>query len=203
MEAFLKSDIEKKLEDEYGPRLQMMMRISPSEARIVFRKLLQKAKKESLDESTANLPENFGDVLLEKESIDGKVKSWLAMKRNEGVRDEDIRKWWNKHDLERRIALEFEDLTRSTEFLRLRDENSVREEEAEKKMEKLFPTYGDPNEPSLKAGNDRPLPYELKDRVERYLERQARANPGEYQREAEQSSTLNAFIRKEIKKGNI
>ncbi|NIN00587.1 MAG: hypothetical protein GTO24_21630 [candidate division Zixibacteria bacterium] len=203
MEAFLKLDIEKKLEDEYVPRLQRMMRISPSEARSVFRKLLQKAKNESVDEGTANLPENFGDVLLEKESVDGKVKSWLAMKRNEGVRDEDIRLWWNRHDLERRIALEFEDLTRSTEFLRLRDENSVREEEAEKLVEKIFPTYGDPNEPSLQAGNDRPLPYELKDRVERYLESQARANPGEYQREAGRSSTLNAFIRREIKKGNI
>ncbi len=202
MEAFLKSDIEKRLEDEYVPKLQMMMNLSLSQAKRVFRELLHKAKEESLDEGTADLPQNFGDILLEKESTDGKIKSWLAMKRNEGVRDEDIRNWWNKHDLERRIALELDGLNRSTHFLKLKEENSLNEKEAERRIEKLFPSFGDPNEPSLTTGDDRPLPYELKERVERYLEK-ASTGPGDCRREAEQSSTINAFVRREIKRGNI
>ncbi len=202
MEVYLKSDIEKKLEDKYVPKLQAIG-MSPLQAKSAFSDLLRKAKEESLEEGTSNLPENFGDMLLEKESRDGKIRSWLAMKRNEGVTDADFRNWWNRHDLERRISLEVDDLSRSNQFLKLKEEGSLSEEDAGKRLDSFFPTYQDPNEPSLTTGDDRPLPYELKDRVDRYLEKKAQTNPERWKREVERSSTLNALIRKEIKRGNI
>ncbi len=202
VEIYLKLDIEKKLEDKYVPKLQAIGML-PLQAKSAFSDLLRKAKEESLEEGTSNLPENFGDMLLEKESRDGKIRSWLAMKRNEGVTDADFRNWWNRHDLERRISLEVDDLSRSNQFLKLKEEGSLSEEDAGKRLDSFFPTYGDPNEPSLTTGDDRPLPYELKDRVDRYLEKKAQTNPERWKREVERSSTLNALIRKEIKRGNI
>jgi hypothetical protein len=202
MEIYLNSDIEKKLEDLYVPKLQMMG-MTPIQAKGVFTDLLKKAKEESVEEGTWNLPENFGDILLEKESTDGKIKSWLAMKRNEGVRDQDIRAWWNLHDLERRISVEFDELGSSTQFFRLKDEDRISEEEATKAVGRFFPTYGDPNEVCFTTGDDRPLPYELKGRVDKYLERVAQVDKEAWKGEVQGTSTLNAFIRKEIKKGNL
>lgn len=203
MEVFLKSDIEKKLEDIYVPKLQMVMGVSPSQAKRAFRDMLQKAKEESLEEGTSNLPQNFGDVLLEKETTDEKIRSWLAMKRNEGVSDEDIREWWNMHDLERRILLSFDDVSRFNRFFKSGEEDGGDEEETARAGREFFPVYGDPNEPSHTAGDDRPLPYELRNRVDRYLEKKAQTDPEGWKRQIERSSTFNAFIRKEIRKGNI
>lgn len=203
MEVFLKSDIEKKLEDIYVPKLQMVMGVSPSQAKRAFRDMLQKAKEESLEEGTSNLPPNFGDVLLEKETTDEKIRSWLAMKRNEGVSDEEIREWWNMHDLERRILLSFDDVSRFNRFFKSGEEDRGDEEETARGGREFFPVYGDPNEPSHTAGDDRPLPYELRNRVDRYLERKAQTDPEGCRRQIERSSTFNAFIRKEIRKGNI
>ncbi len=202
VEIYLNSDIERKLEDLYVPKLRVMG-MTPNQAKSVFANLLKKAKEESVEEGTWNLPENFGDILLEKESTDRKIKSWLAMKRNEGVRDQDIRAWWNQHDLERRISVEFDELGRSTQFFRLKDEEKIGEEEAARAVGRLFPTYGDPNEVCFTTGEDRPLPYELKDRVDRYLESVAQVDREAWKEALQGMSTLNAFIRKEIGKGNL
>jgi hypothetical protein len=203
MEVFLQSDIETELEDVYAPRLQEMMGLSPSQAKLAFRDLLKKAKEQSLEEGTSNLPEGFGDILLQKESTDEKVKSWLAMKRNEGVKDEDIREWWNMHDLERRVLLGFDDMTRVIQFSTFGWEDQIDEKELATEGERFFPAYGDPNEPSLTTGDDRPLPYELKSRVDRYLEKRSQADLKALKKAVEGSSTFNAFIRREIKRGNL
>jgi hypothetical protein len=65
--------IEKQLEDLYIPIVQTMMGIPSSQAKSFFRDMLTQVKKESLKEGTANLPQHFGDVLLEKESTDEKT----------------------------------------------------------------------------------------------------------------------------------
>jgi len=202
VEVFLEADVEKKLEDMYVPKLRGMIGISSSFARQAFRDLLEKAKDESLEEGTSNLGENFGDILLEREREDEKVRSWLAMKRNEGVRDEDIREWWNMHDLERRILLGFDHMTHFSQLSRLGWGDQPYEGRIAT-AGKSFPIYGDPNEPSYTAGDDRPLPYELKNRVNRYLENRIQTDPIEFRKEVEKSSTLNALIRREIKRGTL
>lgn len=51
-------------------------------------------------------------------------------------------------------------------------------------------------------GDDRPLPYELKKRVNEYIGKRM-SDPIEYKRNIETSSSFNALIRKEIKSGNL
>ncbi len=196
------SDIEKQLEDIYLPMFQMMMGMSSSQAKGTFHDMLKQAKEESLKEGTLNLPQNFGDILLEKESLDDKIKSMLARKRIVGARDADIRWWWNMHDLERRIMVKVDELNRMAMFIDSL-EKGMKENKASERVRKFHPIYGDPEDTSHTTDDNGPLPYELKDRINIYIEKRGRANPEQYKREIETSSTFNALIRKEIKKGNV
>ena len=196
------SDIEKQLEHQYLPMFQMMMGMSSSQAKSTFRDMLKQAKQESLKEGTSNLPQNFGDILLEKGASDEKIKSMLARKRIEGARDADIRWWWNMHDLERRMMLKVDELNRMAMFIDS-IEKGMKENKAAERVRNFHPIYGDPDDKSHTTGDDGTLPHELKDRVNIYIEKRGRTNPEQYKREIENSSTFNALIRKEIKKGNI
>ena len=196
------SDIEKQLENLYVPMFEASMGMPSSQAKSTFRDLLKKAKEESQKEGSSNLPGSFGDILLEKESNDAKVKIMLAKKRAEAVRNEDIRWWWNMHDLERRMMLKVDELHAMGMFIDS-CEKGMEKNDAASRVRKFLPLYGDPDDTSHSSGNDRPLPYELKDRVNIYIQKRAKTDPEEYKREIEMSSTFNALIRSEIKKGNI
>ena len=62
---------------------------------------------------------------------------------------------------------------------------------------------GNPDDTAHTTKDDRPLPYELKDRINIYVEKRRQSDPNKFRKEIEQSSTFNALVRKEIKKGNI
>lgn len=195
------SDIEKQLEEQYVPMFQAMG-MSSEQAKSTFQDMIKQAKKESEKDGTSALPQNFGDILLDKESTDDKIKSMLAKRRKEGATDEDIRWWWNMHELERKMMLNFDDMSRLSLLINLREEG-LGEEEAAKEVRKFHPIYGDPEDTTHTSGDDRPLPEELKDRINIYIEKRATTDPKQYKDEMEKSSTFNALIRKEIRKGNI
>jgi hypothetical protein len=65
------------------------------------------------------------------------------------------------------------------------------------------PPFTDPDNTTYTKGDDRPLPCELKNRIDIYIEKRAQTDPEKYKKEIEQSSTFNALIRKEIRAGNI
>lgn len=197
------SNIKKQLEHRYIPMFQMIMGMSSSQAKSTFRDMLKQAKEESLKEGTSNLPQKFGDILLGKESTDEKTKSMLAKKRKEGIKDEDIRWWWNMHDLERRMMLKVDDMCRLAVFIKLREEEGLNEREAAKRVRKSHPVFGDPDDITHTSGDDRPLPYELKDRINIYVEKRSQTNPEKFKEEIKKSPSFNALIRKEIKRGNI
>ena len=111
------AEIEKELQDEYIPMFQTMMNMSSSEADSTFRDLLKQGKVESTQDGTSNLPENLGDSLLERESTDESIGSMLAKARKEGATDEDIKWWWNLHDLERRMMLKVDDLQKTALYI--------------------------------------------------------------------------------------
>ena len=94
-------------------------------------------------------------------------------------------------------------ISRFTLFLKLREEDGLNEEEAAKRVGKSFPIFGDPDDITLSTGEDRPLPYELKDRINIYVEKRSQTDPKQFKREIELSSSFNALVRKEIEKGNI
>ena len=198
----MSSDIEKQLEDYYMSVFQPDG-FSSSEAQNIVRDLLKLAKEECQQEDTLkNLPQNFGNILLERESTVEEIKSMLAKRRKEGVRDEDIRWWWNMHPLERKMMLKVDDVIKLSEFARIQKEEGLNEEEAAKKVRKFHVIYGEPDDTTHTVGDDRPLPEELKDRIDIYIEKQT-TNQEKFKKEIEESSTLNALLRKEIKKGNI
>lgn len=196
------SDIEKQLEKQYLPMFQTMMGMPSSQAKSNFYDILKQAEEESLKEGTSNLPQNFGDILLEKESANDTIKSMLTKLRREGVRDEDIRWWWNMHDLERRMMLKVDEAWRMALYLYEKDKG-IDENKAAEGVRKFYPIYGNPTDISHTTSDDRSLLPELKDRINIYIEKRKVADPEEYKREIENSSTFNALIRKEIRKGNI
>lgn len=63
--------------------------------------------------------------------------------------------------------------------------------------------FGDPDDTTHTKGNYRPLPYELKDRINIYLEKYKKKDPNMLKKVIENSSTFNSLIRNEIKSGNL
>jgi len=176
--------------------------MSPSQAKSAFHNIIQEAKKESLKEYSSGLSENVGDFILAKESSDEKIRSIVAKKRNEGVRDQDIRWWFNMRDLEIRILLKVDDISIHSLFDKLR-EHGLSEDDAAKEIRKRYPLFGDPDDTSQSTGEDRPLPYELKNRITIFVQKRLQKDPETFKNEIEKSSTFNALVREEQKKGNI
>jgi len=199
----ISTDMEIHIEDRYVSMFQEIVGMSPSQAKSAFHDIIQEAKEESLKEDSPDLPENVGGFLLEKKSSDEKIRSILAKKRNEGVRDQDIRWWFNMHDLERRILLKVDDVSMRSLFTKLREQDGLSEDEAAKGIRKGYPVFGDPDDTSHSTGEDRPLPYELKNRINIFVQKRLQKDPEKFKKEIEESSTFNALVREEVKKGNV
>jgi hypothetical protein len=194
--------IRKTMEKVYIPMLMEVMDISLPQAQATFVRLLEEAKHESIDFKTANLPENYGDILISKESEDEETRGMLASRREEGVRDQDIRWWWNRHDLERRMMMKVDEQRRTTVYLRYR-QAGLSKEEAGERVRKSYPSYGDPNSLSDTSPEDKPLPPELKLRIDFYISKRREIDPDAFKEQMETNSTFNALVRKEIRNGNL
>jgi hypothetical protein len=199
--------IEQQLKDVYVPIL-IQSGMSVSQANELFSAWLSLAKEESGKEDMDNLPDNFGDLLLQKEATGPNIKAWLAKVRREGGTDEDIRNWWNLHDLERRIILKNDENSRVALVMDQLEKMGATKETMHESMDKAvaharkyFPFWGDPDDCTHLSGDDRPLPEELKFRVNRWIQRK-QADPN-YKEEVERSTTFNALIRREISEGNL
>ena len=197
------SDLEHKLEELCSASIRELMGVSPAQAEDIARQLMAQAKVESRAERSSELPPHFGDSLLEKESIDESVKLMLTKKRSEGVRDEDIRWWWNMHDIERRMMVKFDDWSKLTLFIKFREENGYGPDMAMVRVRKLFPIFGDPEDTTHASGQDRPLPYELKERINAYIEFRSKTNPKALEQDLERYTSCNSLIREEIDRGAI
>lgn len=197
------SSIEKRLEDIHVSILQAKLGIPPSETKSLFRKMLKEAKEESRKEGTSKLPANYGEILLQKEAVDKNTQAILQKRREEGVKDDDIRWWWGMNDLERRIMSKVDDFFKEALYIHYRREDGFDAEEALKKVRKFHPIYGDPQDTTHTTGDDRPLPYEIKDRVNKWVERRLQTDSDKCQKELEESTTFNALVRREIRRGNI
>jgi hypothetical protein len=200
---FGSSSVEGRLEATYAPILQATMGVSVREAKRLCRDLIAQAKAEARAEGTDDLPADLGDQLLKRErASNAEAVAMLSKKRAEGVRDEDIRRWWNMHDLERRLMLKNDDTSRMGVFLWALDQGLSKEAAADK-VRRTFPMFGDPADESHSAGDDRPLPDELKDRINRYVERRQKSDADQFKRDVEESSSFNALVRAEVRSGNL
>jgi len=193
---------ESELEEFYVDMYVSAKGLSPSEARKTIRTFIQQAKEEAQREGTADLPQNFGDELLAIESTDEKVKAMFSNVRKEGVTDEDIRWWWNMPDLERRLMLKEDENSRIAAFMHHTDQG-LSGEEAAVRVKKFNAMYGDPNDTSKSSGDDRPLPFELKDRINRYIEMRAEQGADSFKADLEATSSFNALVRLEMRNGKL
>jgi hypothetical protein len=201
------SSIEQQLKEVYIPTL-VQSGMSVSQANELFSAWLSLAKEESRKEDMDNLPQNFGDLLLQNEATGPNIKAWLAKVRREGGTDEDIRNWWNLHDLERRIMLKNDENSRMAVVIDILRTMGAATETTQESMDKAvdlarryFPFWGDPDDCAHVSGDDRPLPEELKFRIDLWIQRK-RLDPN-YEEELERSTTFNALVRREIAKGNL
>ncbi len=202
--------IERDLLEQYTSMMSMTMACSHSDANRMAEDMLKQATKESKKEGTYHLPRQFGDIILAGAGTSDSVANTLAeairqnipRKKAEGVRDEDIRWWWNLNDIERRMMVKVDDMTRTALFMQKLDSGKT-PADAAAKVRKFHPMYGDPDDTSNTTGDDRPLPYELKDRVNVYIEKKMTFDPEKSKARIEQASTFNALVREEIRAGNI
>ena len=209
------TDIEKAMLDMYSQMLSMRG-ISSSEAKKLTEDMLDQAIEKSKKDGTYNLPQNLGDIIFGDAETDNptikkiaeSIHQKLPQKREEGVRDEDVRWWWNLNDIERRMMLKQDDAARMTLILHQLENSTESSKEkafdaAAIQVRKFHPIYGDPKDTTHTRGEDRPLPYELKDRINIYIEKRAKEGSGNYKAEIEQSTTFNALVRKEIRAGKL
>jgi hypothetical protein len=186
------------------------------------REMLERVIAAAKAEGTYNLPPDFGNIVLgEAQTPDNHVKQradhirgTLPVKRAEGVTDADIRYYWNLNEIERRWVVEDDNLARMAAYMQALQEsppNLSRDEVtawAAGRVRVFFPMYGDPLDRSNTDGDDRPLPYELKDRVNRYLNAYSvrfvgRRADFEKELRAGGFETVNAFVRSKISKGHL
>jgi glycosyltransferase involved in cell wall biosynthesis len=203
VEQHLRSDREQELENMYVNTLQSLMGMSLPEAEEYFRDMLKEARDESVREGNDRLPQNYGDYLLKMEPVDANIKSMLSARRKEGVRDEDIRCWWNKDVLERKLTAKFDNKLRQSQLTELMRNSGLKEGDALAIIKKNYPVFDLDDNASLTDDEDSNLPFELMERVNNYIENSFRNQPGKLNKSIESSSSLNALIRREIKQGNI
>lgn len=191
------TELERTLVDLYA-QMADPMGYSPREARAWAKHALKEAKRDAKKEGTDKLGPDFGDFLLAMESTDPEFRRQLEKIRREGVTDDDIRWWRNMHDLERRMMIAHDTLCQYTAYANTREEGCT-PDDAMAKVRKTFPIYGDPDDISGASGDDRPLPIELKDRINSWA---CGHKPGIRQR-VERASSMNAIIRAEIRAGRL
>lgn len=191
------NETEKALLDLYTKVFQKMNILDSSN---MVENLLDEAIKES---KKIILPPNAGDKILEKEKSDENTHRVLEKLRQEGVRDEDIRWWWNLNSVERAMMLKVDEFHRLALHIKCRQEDGLSVEQAAEQVRKHHPIFGNPEDTTHTQGDDRPLPEELKDRINIYVEKRFTSDPEKFKEEIEQSSTFNALVRKEIRAGKL
>ena len=187
-----KSALETELKELYGAMI-VATGFTNGQAKEIVGLLLSVAKKKA----DTSIP-RFGDRLLELEATDSAARETISKKRAEGVTDADIRWWWNLDRLERGMMTAFDDWMRMAAYKKYRAEG-LAEEAAATKLCKSFPIFGDPDSPGLATGDDRPLPFELKDRINQWAERHVSQIASSIQ----SASSMNALIRSHIRAGNL
>lgn len=141
-----------------------------------------------------------GDAMLDavKNRVDLDLTAYIGSVREEGATDKDIREWWNMPDKQHQEIIEDNDLARLAVLKGLIDDG-LTENAAIEQIKKTFPLYEFYEPGIIYLSVDSSLPYELLPRVNKYFNSIAVA---EQCRDAiNELSSMNAFIREQIKKG--
>jgi len=197
------AETEKRLEPRYVTHFRESMGMPDGVAHEIYKILVQEQKEAARREGTDRLPQSFGEILLGREKTDEIVREAFAPKRADGVSDEDIALWWNMHDLERRMICRVDEMNRIMLFEKLMQESGATEPETARIVARRFPIYGDREHLVLGTDDDRPLPFELKWRVNRYISERTQSDPDGFWKETEASTSLNALLRRALRQNEL
>lgn len=192
------SNLEKQLVEMYATMKSSLLGISKREAEKMASDMLMVAKQKGKESKQDKLLTNFGNFLLEQEQKD---PTCMKIKRQEGVQDADILWLWNMHPLERCMMEVDDENTRLAAYMQFCQEG-MSSEDAANKVRKFHPFYGDPEDTRHTRGEDRLLPPELKDRINKWLQKNI-SNAQMFKDRLSSYSSMNAFVRAEIRIGNI
>ncbi|MFC2141903.1 hypothetical protein ACFLR7_03110 [Acidobacteriota bacterium] len=180
--------------------------LSANGSRRHLKSVIEQCKKQAQEQGTADLPDNYGDIILHL-AKEGELKAKAIVEKaiSEGATEYDIREYWNLSDLERRMANWSEHVFRYSTFISFHKDQGFSSNEAMGRIRKMFPMYGNPvfgnpDDTSQVSGEDRPLPRELRGRIDAYRELHRAAS---IQEKVFKYSTFNAFVRDMIKKENL
>ena len=197
--GFGKSAVEKRLIETYAVGLQPR---AGRDARKVAKQMVEMARRQAEAEGTLD-PENAYEAYMRSCEADPVAARRLKVKREDGVTDEDLAWWWGLHDLDRRMMLLDDDASRVAFCLAKRNDG-LEEEEAIAELRTVMPIYGDPTDTEHTTDDDRPLPVELKDRVNSWVEREASMRGRwKFRVFVDRFSSMNALIRSRIRKGYL
>ena len=85
----------------------------------------------------------------------------------DGATMEDIEEYWTLPNFVLKKVEKSENAMRYATFLSAKDEG-LNADDAAARVRKIFPMYGDPTNESVTIGDNRPLPPELRGRIDRY-----------------------------------
>ncbi|MFH0982098.1 MAG: hypothetical protein V2A79_11210 [Planctomycetota bacterium] len=168
---------------------------SAKNARKVAEQMVDQVKSEAEAEGT--LHRGYAvETILNRANSDPALRAWLEARRADGVTDDDVRWWYSLHELERRMMILEESTSRAAIFLGKQREGST-PEQAAAEVRRSLPMYGDPTDTEHTTGEDRPLPDELRRRVNLWLQKVS-GDPEAFRRRLASATSYNALIRAEL-----
>lgn len=140
-----------------------------------------------------------GDEILrlEKEGNNIDLNATMKEVRRNGATDEDIRTWWNMPDSQHKEIQE-EDNIAILAAVKSKIAEGLTEDEAMALVKKNWPRFTE-YLPGIIYGEDDFLPYELKHRINLRSTEMAR----DFKKQEADYSSMNAYIRNQIKEGKI
>jgi hypothetical protein len=208
---FQQLSLEDRVVDAYYPDFKSAFGGTKEDFQKVVLGLAADAKKEGL----YDCPLDLGDRML-VENQDALIINSIKAKRDDGVTDSDIRWWWNRHELERRVMNYFDYMPVRLEILRRVNAGEDMYEVMDR-VKKTYPVYMDEDsygddpakrtesDKNYMSGVNRPLPKELKNRIAKYLNARLTTKDAteSLARDLKESTSVNAFIRRDIAAGII
>ncbi len=83
-------------------------------------------------------------------------------------------------------------------FVVTKMQEGMTDEQAVAELRRGMPIYGDPTDTRHTNGDDRPLPHELKDRVNCWLQTKM-SDPERFRQQLAQATSYNALVRAELR----
>lgn len=184
--------------------------MSAAQAKKMAKEMLEGVVKECKNDKSYYVYKNLGSAVLDDLPIEDEYSQFVAatlrgllqQKRDAGVTDEDIRWWLDMHEVERRMMGRNSDIAQIALFTEL-SEIGIDDKSAMHEVRKYHPQYGHKEDNEFMKGEDRPLPPELRDRINKYILRRVSLDYRQYEEDIKKSSSFNALVRKEIKSKNL